>query len=62
MAFDKSAYDQQYRRDHIVKKLIPFNRDKPEDMALLEYAESKGPRQFSAYVKRLIREDMEKAK
>lgn len=55
----KSAYDQQYRRDHMSTKLIAFNRDKPEDIALLNYVESKGERMFSPYVKELIRRDME---
>lgn len=56
---EKSAYDQQYRRDHMTTKLIAFNRDKPEDIALLRYVESKGNRIFSSYVKELIRRDME---
>lgn len=56
---EKSAYDQQYRRDHMTTKLIAFNRDKPEDIALLRYVENKGSRIFSAYVKELIRRDME---
>lgn len=56
---DKSKYDQQYRRDHMSTKLIAFNRDKPEDIALLHYVESKGDRAFSPYIKELIRRDME---
>ena len=56
---EKSRYDQQYRRDHLETKLIAFNRDKPDDIALLEYVENKGPRMFSAYIKELIRRDME---
>lgn len=60
MAFDKAAYDLKYGKDHLVKKLVSFNRDKPEDMKLKEYAEAKG--NFTAYVKELIRRDMESGK
>lgn len=56
----KSAYDQDYRRKHMTTKLIAFNRDKPEDIALLKYVESKGDRMFSPFVKELIRREMEK--
>lgn len=58
---EKSAYDQQYMHDHIIRKLIPFNKDKDEDMELLAFAESKGPRAFTAYIKDLIRQDMEQS-
>lgn len=62
MPFNKAEYDQQYRRDHIITKLLPFNKDKPEDLELLRYAESKGKRKFTEYIKNLIREDMDKEK
>lgn len=55
---EKSRYDQQYMHDHIVRKLLSFNKDKPEDIVLLAYAESMG--NFTAYIKDLIREDMER--
>lgn len=58
MAFDKRQYDQQYAKAHLTKKLISFNLDKPEDMKLLSFAESFG--NFTNYIKRLIRQDMEK--
>lgn len=54
---EKSQYDQQYMHNHITRKLIPFNTGKPEDMALLKHAESSG--NFTAYIKELIRQDME---
>lgn len=60
--FDKSAYDKQYLKEHIIRKTIPFNRDKKDDMELLAYIESKGNGQFTSYVKALIREDMKKGK
>lgn len=55
---EKSLYDQQYMHDRIVRKLLPFNKGKPDDMMILEYAESKG--NFTAYIKNLIRNDMNK--
>ena len=56
MAFDKGAYDQAYNKEHLIKKLISFNKDKPDDMALLTYAQSSG--NFTQYIKDLIRQDM----
>lgn len=58
MAFDKSAYDQQYMKEHITRKLIPFNLDKPEDKALLDYLNSRD--NITQYIKSLIRADMGK--
>ncbi len=58
-AFDKSKYDQQYNKDHLTKKLISFNMDKPDDMEILKFAEGQG--NFTAYIKELIRADMKKA-
>lgn len=60
MGFDKSSYDQRYHHEHLTKKLIAFNRDKPGDMAILEFAEKQG--NFTAYVKYLIRKEMEARK
>lgn len=59
MAFNKGAYDMQYAKDHIKRKHIPFNDTDPDDMALLAWIN----RQPNAtqYVKKLVREDMEKA-
>lgn len=56
MAFDKSVYDQQYQRDHVIRKQLTFNRDNPEDMELLAHAQDQ-PDSFVAYIKRLIAED-----
>lgn len=58
MAFNKSGYDQQYQRDHIATKRVPFNRTSAADMRLLAWAEAQG--NFTRYVKRLIAADMEK--
>lgn len=55
--FDQKEYVNRYHRENIARKNVTFNRGKPEDMALLEWAESK-PEGFVAYVKHLIRDDM----
>lgn len=55
--FDQREYVNRYHRETIARKNVTFNRGKPEDMALMEWAE-KQPEGFVAYVKRLIREDM----
>lgn len=59
MGFNKGAYDKQYAKEHIKRKHIPFNDTDPEDMRLLAWIN----RQPNAteYVKKLVREDMEKA-
>ena len=57
--FNKSTYDAAYIRENIITKKVLFNRRKPEDMALLEHAESKG--NFNAYIHDLIQEDLGKA-
>jgi len=58
MPFDKSTYDKEYAKEHIKRKHIPFNTSNPDDLEILEWLASKG--NISQYVKRLIREDMEK--
>lgn len=60
MPFDKSKYDQEYARKNVIRKHIPFNKLKPEDMKLLEWIESR-EESATAYIKRLVLEDMEKA-
>jgi len=54
----KSEYDQEYRRQYVVKKLIPFNRTKPSDVELYDWLCSQS--NMTAYIKSLIREDMER--
>ena len=56
MAFDKGKYDQEYNREHIRRKFIPFNDTVPEDAELLSWLSTKG--NVTQYVKQLIREDM----
>ena len=60
MPFDKSKYDQEYAKKHITRKFLAFNRDDPEDVALLDWLKAKGYGYTNAYIKRLIREDMER--
>ena len=57
MAFNKSEYDQKYNRENIKRKFIPFNIQNPEDLKLLEWLKGKN---VTAYVKELIRADMER--
>ena len=57
--FNKSAYDQQYAREHLVTKRVPFYREK--DAGLLAFLGARDE-PFASYVKRLIREDMARAK
>ena len=56
---DKKAYDMQYAKEHVIRKIVTFNAEKEEDMALLEWLE-KQPESVAAYIKKLIRADMEK--
>lgn len=51
-----SDYVNAYMKENVVSKKVQFSRKSPEDMALLEWAESHG--NFSGYVKDLIREEM----
>ena len=60
MAFNKSAYDQQYAKEHVTRKYLAFNKDDPQDTELLLYLRSKP--NMNAYVKQLIRDDMEREK
>lgn len=56
MAFDKYQYDQQYLKQNMITKRVPFNRTKEVDMALLRWAEAQG--NFTQYIKGLIIDDI----
>ena len=56
--FDQNAYVQQYIKEHIKRRLIPFNMDKPEDKAIWDWLE--GMDNITEYIKRLIRDDMKR--
>ena len=62
MPFNKSVYDQQYAKEHITRKFLSFNRDDQDDVAMLMWLKSKGRGNMNEYVKKLIREDMIRAK
>ena len=57
----KKAYDKQYAKKNFKGKYIVFNLQYPEDMALLEWTNAQ-PEAGNQYIKRLIREDMERRK
>lgn len=52
----KSEYDMQYAKENIVRKFIPFNKAKADDVELLEYLATKD--NVTQYIKELIRADM----
>lgn len=55
---DKYRYDQQYLHENMSNVLVTFNRKKAEDIELLEWIAAQ-PEKKVAYIKRLIREDMD---
>ena len=57
MSDKKSRYDQEYMRQNITRKLIPFNKLKQDDMEILAWLNSR-PEGATAYIKDLIRKDM----
>lgn len=57
MPFNKSEYDQEYAKKHIVRKFIPFNDRIPDDLAMLKYLATKP--NVTAYIKKLIQLDMQ---
>lgn len=54
----KTAYDMQYAKENVVKKLVPFNLRKPEDVALLDWLNRVGKGNVTGYIKGLIMKDM----
>lgn len=57
---EKYSYDQQYLKDNVLTVGVTFNKRKPDDMVLLEWLNSRNEKKV-AYIKRLIREDIEKS-
>jgi len=57
---EKYSYDQNYLRQNVVAVNITFNRQKPDDMVILDWLNSRKESKV-AYMKRLIISDMEKA-
>ena len=56
MAFDKSKYDQEYNKQNIRRRFIPFNMKDEQDKELFDYLGSRG--NITQYIKELIRADM----
>ena len=52
----KSAYDQEYAKQNIVRKVLNFNRLNSDDAKILEQLNQQP--NMSDYIKRLILEDM----
>ena len=55
--FDQTAYTIQYNKENVITKRVPFNRQNPNDMQLLDWSANQSE-SFTAYVKRLITKDM----
>ena len=54
----KAAYDKQYMKEHVVRKLLAFNITNDRDRELLEHINSQT--NATEYIKNLIMEDMKK--
>lgn len=57
----KREYDKRYAKEHFQGKYITFNKDIPEEIELFEWVRTR-PEQGNTYIKRLIREDMQRQK
>ena len=53
---EKSAYDQEYQKSHMKRIGVWFNLEKDKD--IIDHLESQ-PGPVSAYIKELIRQDIE---
>jgi uncharacterized protein YfaT (DUF1175 family) len=63
--FDNYQYQQQYIKENLKFVNVPFNSKSPEEMMLYDYLNEhtkETSEKKAAYIKRLIREDMEKNK
>ena len=56
MPFNKSKYDTEYNKQNVTRKFVPFNRNNPEDVALLDWLNRQG--NVTAYVKELVKRDI----
>ena len=59
MPFNKSEYDMQYAKEHVTRRYLCFNKDDPEDQELLIWLQGKGKGNMNAYIKQLIKDDLE---
>lgn len=56
MPFNKGEYDKEYNKANVTRKFIPFNKNNPEDVVLLEWLNKRD--NVTEYVKKLICADM----
>ena len=54
----KAAYDKQYMKENVVRKLLAFNMVNDRDRGLLEHLNRQS--NITEYIKKLIEEDMYK--
>ncbi len=57
--FDQAEYIKEYHRENRIIKKVILNRKNPDDMALVEWLDSR-PEGITPYLKRLIREDIKR--
>lgn len=57
--FDQAEYVKEYQRENRITKKVTFNRKNLDDMEMVEWLDSR-PEGIVQYLKRLIREDMER--
>ena len=57
--FNQAEYIKEYQRENRITKKVTFNRKNPDDMVMVEWLDNR-PEGIVQYLKRLIREDMEK--
>lgn len=55
--FDQDRYVREYQKQFRITKLLTFNRKNEDDMKMLQWIEGQAE-SFVQYVKRLIRQDM----
>lgn len=53
------SYQKKYNRDHVAWRKASFNDKNPDDMILMQWIDSQEEK-TSAYLKRLVREDMKR--
>lgn len=56
--FDQKQYMKDYYKEHVKWRKVSFNDTVPEDVVLREWIDGQ-QESTSAYIKRLVRQDME---
>lgn len=57
--FDQTEYIKAYHREHTKYRKMSLNNANPEDIKIMAWLDSR-PEGVSAYLKRLVKEDMGK--